>query len=981
MLLRSSARSWRRVVLLVCALAGLLSTTLVSAPSSAASDLGPFEAVDQFIGTEMDTTQNKSNDAYGNTYPGAAVPFGMVQSSPTTYKPGNPLVGEKGGYEYTAGLIRGFGMTRYSGSGCTGRYGGYEFPVIPYAGQLDNGVLPSNPSTNIKDYYLGFDHANEVAQPGYYSVDLDNGVTAELTATKRTAVSTFDFPKSGDSTLLLDVSGPNNRTFGSEVTIDPETRTVSGWMYGADVCDNGNYYRAYFSTTYDKDFKSYGVWKDGAMTAGARHAVKSTDDVSADYRHDTGAWITFADGAKVTSKTGLSYVDVENAAENRDTETGKASFGKVRTQAKNLWKEALGTIDVDGGTDEERTKFYTALYHSFLHPNIRDDVGGEYLGYDGKVHTVEKGRHFYKNFAGSGWDMYRSQAQLIALTFPEVANDINESIVLLTEQTGSWAPGAARMQGDNLQVIVSTLDDMGATDYDREAALESMVSTQVLPATKTTRTDGYQYFATGLIENRKGDFATSRVLEYSIDDFAIAQLAQRLGDEKSYDFFMGRAQSWMNVFDPETRHIRPRERTGFDRGFDLRVREDSAGRGQFNQSTGYQYGWLVPHNLATLIEKRGGIEASMTALDILMKDLDAGAYTQTGNYLSNQAAFGTPWVYNWLRAPEKTTDVLYRAVEEMYDTSPSGLPGNDDQGALSAWYVFANLGVFPTIYGTGDLVVSAPMFGKIVIDPVGGDRDIRIKAEGVEDGKRYTAGLRVDRAPQSSSWIDAEFVRSGGTLDFAMSATPKGWGTGADDVPPSYADGSDARNNVGTTPDGRGNLGSMDFSDWSLSRESLAKAGAKPGAEIPLDGTGITFTWPDTAPGKPDNWLPHGQRVDLANAPADSISFLGLATNGPAAGTATVEYTDGSTQQVALGFTDWAAPASASASTSTSAGNIELITVTGRNNANGSSGDGTFRVFATRPAALDAGKVVDAVVLPQGSDQGVMHVFDVATSK
>ncbi|MFV2178255.1 GH92 family glycosyl hydrolase [Actinomadura sp. LOL_016] len=952
-------------------MAGAVALTLVAAPPPAlAAELSPFEAVDQFIGTEMDTAQNKSNDAYGNTFPGAAVPFGMVQSSPTTYKPGPALVGEKGGYEYTADLIRGFGLTRYSGSGCTGRYGGYEFPTIPYAGELRDGVLPVNPSEDVKPYYLKFDHANEKAEPGYYRVGLDNGVTAELTASGRTAVSAFDFAGAGGSTLILDVSGPNNRTFGSEVTIDPQTRTVSGWMHGADICDNGNHYRAYFSTTYDRPFASYGVWKDGEMTAGATHVRKATGDTGADHRHDNGAWITFPDGAKVTARTGLSFVGVENAAANRDAEVGRGSFGKVRNEAARRWKDALGTIDVRGGSDESRTKFYTALYHSFLHPNVRDDVNGEYLGYDGEVHTVEKGRHFYKNFAGSGWDMYRSQAQLIALTFPEVASDVNQSIVLLAEQTGGWAPGAARMQGDNLQVIVATLDDMGATDYDRTAALESMISTQTLPATKTTRTDGYQYFATGMIENRKGDFATSRVLEYAIDDFAIAQLAERLGDDASHASFMARAQNWANVFDPETRHIRPRERTGFDRAFDLRVRDDGAGRGQFNQSTGHQYGWLVPHNLATLIEKRGGVEASTRALDVLMRDLDAGAYTQTGNYLSNQPAFGTPWVYNWLRAPHKATDVLYRAVEEMYDTTPSGLPGNDDQGSLSAWYVFATLGVSPTIYGTGDLLATAPMFERIVIDPVGGER-IRIRARGVEDGARYTTGLRVDGRPRTASWIDAEIVRSGGDLVFEMSHRPGDWGTGAGDVPPSYTAGADARNNAGTTPEGRGDLGSLDLSDWSLSREALARAGARPGARIPLDGTGITFTWPDAGPGEPDNWIPHGQTIDLPDASSTGISFLGLATNGPATGTATVRYTDGSTQPIDVELTDWAASASGGAT--------ELITVRGRNKADGSSGDGTFRVFATRPAALDPGKVVDAVVLPEGSDRGIMHVFDVAT--
>ncbi|MFI1995493.1 GH92 family glycosyl hydrolase [Actinoplanes sp. NPDC020271] len=952
-----------RRALLAAALGPVLSLTALAAPA-AASELSPFAAVNQFIGTEMDTTQNKSNDAYGNTFPGAAVPFGMVQPSPTTYRAGNALVGEKGGYEYTANLIRGFGMTRYSGTGCTGRFGGYEFPTIPYAGE----VLPVDPATDIKGYYLGFSHDDEVSQPGYYKVALDNGITTELTATTRTSVSRFTFPASSDGTLILDVSGQNNRSFGSEITIDPATRTVSGWMYGADVCDVGNTYKAYFSTTYDKPFASYGTWNDTELTTGSTHAVKAGTDTSVDYRHDTGGWVTFEPGAKVTAKTGFSYVSVENAALNRDEETSKADFDDVRREAGKSWEEALGTIDARGGDAARRTSFYTALYHAYLQPNVREDVNGQYVGFDGLAHAVDRGHHFYRNinFAGSGWDMYRSQAQLLALTFPEVANDIQRSIVAMVQQTGRWAPGAARMQGDNYQVILATLDDMGATGYDRGAALASMIATQRLPATSTTRSDGYQYFSTGLIENRKGDFATSRVLEYAIDDFAVAQLASRLGDSSSSEFFMGRAQNWMNVFDPVTRHIRPRERTGFDRTTDLRVREDTSGRGQFNQSTGYQYGWMVPQNLSTLIARRGGVAAATAQLDTLMAQLDAGAYTQTGNYLSNQVAFNTPWVYNWLQRPASTSDVLHRAVSEMYDTTPSGLPGNDDQGSLSSWYVFAQLGFYPAIYGTGDLVISGPMFSKVKIDPIGGGHSIKIKTKG---NGRYVASLRVNGHGQTASWLDASFARHGGTLDFTMSDTPGTWGTGPADVPPSYPAGADARNNAGTTPDGQGNLGSMDLSDWSLSRTALAAAGATPGAALTVGGT--TFTWPSAAPGMPDNWIPHGQKVTVGKA-ASSVSFLGLATNGPATGIATVQYTDGTSQPVTVTFGDWAGAAPA--------GNVEALTLPGRNNVNGTAGTGTFRVFATTPVALDAGKTVASVALPEHTDKGIMHVFDVAVS-
>ncbi len=972
-----SARRRRGSRLLTAALGlGLVASlapagTAAAAPATTASTLAPFDAVDQFIGTQLDTTENKSNDAYGNTYPGAAVPFGMVQPSPTTFKTDEPngLVQEKGGYEYTADKIRGFGMTRYSGTGCHQRFGGFEFPTIPYAGALSDGKLPVSPDADLRSYFLPFKHANEVSEPGFYEVTTDNGVTTRLTATKRTGVSTFDFSKADGSTLILNTSGANNRVFAADLTIDPATRTVSGSMYGADVCDNGNNYRAYFSTTYDQPFASHGTWNGNALTAGSTSVQKGGTETNVDYRSDVGGWLTFADDAKVTAKTGFSYTSVEAAKANAAAETADKSFDQIRAASKVEWEKALGTVDATGGTDEQRIKLYTALYHSLLQPTIGQDADGRYLGYDGKIHQVESGHDFFRriNFAGQGWDMYRSQAQLIAMLFPKVADDINRSIVTLTQQLGKWSPGAARMSGDNYQVILSTLDAFGATDYDRQAALDSMKKTQLLPATDTTRSEGFQYAAAGFIENRKGDNATSRTLEYAIDDFAIAQLAERLGDDETYETFMGRAQNWQNVFDPQTQHIRPRERTGFARGFDLRDRGD-----QFNQSTGYQYGWMVPHNIGELVKRRGGVAASTRAVDVLMEKLDAGAYTQTGNYLSNEAAFTTPWVYNWLRAPHKTTDVLYRAVDELYDTSPTGLPGNDDEGALSAWYVFANLGIAPMIHGTSNLLVSAPMFDKVTLKSLGSDRTYEINAPGVSEGKRYTTGLKVDGVAQSASFVGEDFGREGGTLDFTMAAKPGTWGTAAGDVPPSYDDGIDAYNNVGTSPNGKARMGSMDLSDWSFSRETLATRGAAPGATIAHPGTGIEFTWPDTKAGEPDNWVPNGQRIALPEKKAGSISFLGLATNGPSSGTAVVEYTDGSTQRVAVTLNDW---------TGSGNGNTELVTVSGRNNANGTTGTGTFKVFGTRPATLDSSKTVKSVVLPQATYSGVMHIFDVAVTE
>ncbi|MFD7436108.1 GH92 family glycosyl hydrolase [Streptomyces sp. NPDC059861] len=964
-LLKRTPFSWphgRRLAAAALALSSLAVVPPVAHGAEAASPISAFDAVDPFIGTRLDASQNKGNSAYGNTWPGATVPFGMVQSSPVTYRTSDR--DQKGGYEYTADKLRGFGMTRLSGTGCEGRFSGFDFPLLPYTGALPDGALPTSPASDITDYYLGFDHAREEAEPGYYSVTTDNDVTTELTASTRTAVSTFDFPEADSSTLILDVAGSNNRVFGSEVTVK-NGNTVEGWVEAASICDEGGRYRAYFSATFDKPIRSYGTWEGGDVTPGSATAR------AAEAKHGAGAYLVFDKGAKVTSKVGLSYVGIAGATENAAHEvSSRDDFDDVREDAEDSWRDALDTVRVDGGTDEERTKFYTALYHALLHPNTFDDVNGDYQGYDGKVHKVAEGRHHYVTYAG--WDSYRSQAQLVALLFPKVGSDVNQSITDMVTQSGKWPNWPhlnqlqQKMSGDSLQSLLSSVDAFGSTDYDRRAALESMKATQTLPADRTLRRHGYQYMSVGFIENRKADAATSKTLEYAVDDFGIAQLAKRLGDKAAYDRYMARAQNWQNVFDETSRHIRPRDRNGFDRGFNLGERGD-----QFEQATGWQYGWMVPHNVGTLIEKRGGQDISTTALDEHLSALDAGVYNTRGAYLSNQPSFGAPYVYHWLRQPNKARDALRRASTQMYDTTPSGLPGNDDLGSLSSWYVWANVGLYPAIPGTADLVVSGPRFDRVVIDSADSRRRIEIDADGAAT-KPYVTGMKVDGRPTTRSWLGEDFAREGGDIRLTMSTRQGTWGARQSDVPPSYTDGSDARNNVGTTPDGAGNTGSLDVSDNSLSRERLAAAGAAPGARIPHGDTGVTFTWPDTAPGRPDNWIPHGQRVDMGGVRATGVSFLGLATNGPSQGTAVVEYTDGSTQQVGVQFTDW------TPGTNYQFGNTPLVTTVGRNRAAGGSDTVETKVFGTVPRLLDPSKRVASVVLPQSTDRGIMHVFDVA---
>ncbi|WP_259453160.1 GH92 family glycosyl hydrolase [Streptomyces ginkgonis] len=943
---------------------------VASAPGATARDqdtgaaqLSPFDAVDQFIGTRHDTTQNKGNSAYGNTWPGATLPFGMVQFTPTTHHTSG---GDNwGGYEYGADQLRGFGLTRLSGTGCANNNGAFDVPVLPYTGRLTaDHALPTSPADGIRDYYLDFSHDNEHAEPGHYAVGLDNGTDVALTATPRTGVATFDFPDDRDSaTLIFDVAGSNNGSSASAVTVAGDT--VSGWTETRTVCGGGSY-RVHFSATFDTPLASHGTWSGSEVTPGGTEAAST-------FSHGSGAFVTFPRGAEVTARIGISYVSVENAALNAATETGDRTPEALRARAAAAWRDALGTVQVTGGDDARRTVFYTALYHALLHPNLYDDVNGEYLGYDGTVRRVAEGRHQYATY--SGWDAYRGHAQLIALLFPEIGSDINQSLTDLATQTGRWpnwphnGVSQQKMSGDGLQVMLASIDAFGSTDYDREAALASMVATQTLPADRSNRAHLHQYAGLGWVESRNGDVATSRTLEYAINDFAIAQLASRLGDEDNHRRFMTRAQHWQNLFDPVSGHIRPRDRNGFDRGFNLGERGD-----QFEQSTGYQYGWLVPHNLAALIERRGGTEAVAAQLDTFFTELDAGVYDTPYAYLSNEGDFHTPWIYNWLRRPASTTDVLYRAAEEMFDTSPSGLPGNDDLGALSAWYVWAAIGLHPSVYGTADLAVSSPMFERVLIDSAGSDRAIAIEAPGAGTEQRYIRSLAVNGTDSTASWLPESFTRTGGTLDFTLGTTPGTWGTGPDDVPPSYGDRQDAYNNIGTTADGRGATGMLDASGNSLSRDHLAAAGAGPGAALTVPETDTVFHWPDTPAGEPDNWVPHGQRVDLGGRHGASVSFLGLATNGPAEGTATVLYTDGSTQEVPVQFTDW------TPGTAYRFGNVPVVTVPGRNRADGGQDTTEAKVFATAPAAIDPDRAVEAVRLPEGSDRGVMHIFDVALS-
>jgi predicted alpha-1,2-mannosidase len=986
-----SKKSFAALLIAGLALAVFASTGIGTArgADSTVTAAEAYASVNPWIGTGYDVNQNKGNAAYGNTWPGAAMPFGMTQFTPTTHVPRNgyAVESEPGGYEYESKLIRGFGMTRLSGTGCEGNNSAFDLPLLPYTGALTGEGAPSaSPGTDLEPFYLEFEHSAEQSSPGYYKVGLKDGVEAQLGATLRTTIGQFKYP-AGNSTMLFDASGSNNDSGETKVTVDPATRTISGYTTSHTVCGLGTY-RIYFSSEYDAPFADYGTW--GGPSGGATVTPNATEVVSTAGKNKAGVYLGFASGSTVTVRTGISYVSVAGAEENREVEDpASKSFEEVHTEAREAWEEDLGTIKIASSSAAEKTIFYTALYHALLQPNVYEDVDGKYRAYgagtteSSEVKELAPGQeHEYATY--SGWDQYRSQSQLIALLFPKVGSDIAQSITDLAVQTGKWynwphlGSGQDKMQGDALQSMVAEYAAFGDTEFEERKALESMVSTQSLPGVGSNRSNLLSDVAVGWIEARNS-LATSTSLEYDTADFAIGQLAKELGDTKAYEGFMSRAQHWQDLISPSTHAIVPRERSGYWSQFELSSRASTSGKvnsadaeEQYDQSTGYQYQWSVPFNVTRLIEKLGGKAAAKTKLETLLTTLDAGVYNTTGDYMSNEPAFITPWIYSWLGAPDKTMATIDRVRHELFNTTPEGLAGNDDLGALSAYYVWSSIGLYPAIYGRSELVEAAPAFENVEIHSLGSSRAITTE--------RDITGTTVNGTPSTKNWLPAEFARDGGTIEFALGTSETSWGTGEADVPPSYDEGTNGYNGIAITKNGVAGTGSLDFSGNSLSAERLAEKGLVKGQPVPIPSTypaleGVEFTWPNVEPGEMDSWIPHGQVIQMGDVRASKISFLGLATNGPSLGTAKVVYSDGTSTEVPVDYTDWT-PASDGA---VAYGNAIIAKTVGRNNSAGAADTTTAYIYATAPGELDTAKLVEKVILPENVTSGIQHIFAVGT--
>ncbi|MFD5817377.1 GH92 family glycosyl hydrolase [Streptomyces sp. NPDC127038] len=798
-------------------------TVAATTPALAAPASGPPEPAPR-----QTTTLVKDPTAYvdpligtrngGNVFPGAVTPFGMLSWSPENTRGDATRTAAPGGYQYDATRVRGFSLTHMSGTGCAGGSG--DIPFFPYAGEVT-----SSPAADTKDavYASAFDHADEVAEPGHYRVGLASGVTADLTATARTGSGRFTFPADKPASMLIRTANSEVGSTDSTVRIDPATRTVSGSVTSGNFCGyldpegRRSYYTLYFTARFDRAFKATGTWQDDRLSPGATEASGGTGGFKEGGRpvagKGAGGYVEFAPGTDpVNVKVGISYVSQEGATANLEAENPPSrSFASVRGAAHRAWRERLGAIGVGGGTDSDRTTFYTALYHALLHPNVISDADRRYRGPDDKVHTVGRG-HAAQYGTFSGWDVYRSQVQLLTLLDPDTGSDIAQSLLELARENGGvwdrWLHGASGthvMNGDPSAPALAGIRAFGGTGFDLRGALSSLVKAATVPTEQDLSPAGKPVLSAGQrpsldkyldhhympsVSNAWGGAAET--LEMSGADFAISQLARAAGEKKTAAEFAGRSQWWQNNFDvaadPGGGYIADRKADGsWVTGF-----TPATGNG-FVEGTAAQYTWMVQHDPAGLFAAMGGRAKALDRLDTFFHNSDGSwAFSGSGgdkSELDNEPSVNVPYLYDYAGAPYKTQETVRAAMTRLWSTKPEGIPGNDDLGEMSSWYVFSALGMYPQVPSRAELTLASPLFPRIEIQRPGG-ADIEIRARGAAADAPYVRSLRVDGRASGRPWLPASFVRDGGTLDYTLSTAPDtAWGGAEHAAPPSFRTG------------------------------------------------------------------------------------------------------------------------------------------------------------------------------------------------
>jgi predicted alpha-1,2-mannosidase len=719
--------------------------------------------------------------ADGDLYPGATAPFGMIQWSPDT-KSGR----HSSGYRYEDSVISGFSMDHLSGAGCN--YG-ENFAFMPIL-----GTVTKAPDRRRTEFFTQFSHDQEIAKPGYYTVTLNNGIKVELTATERSGFGRFTYPANGTATMTINAASAVNGAKDSAIQIHPGEHEVTGWAVSGHFCGGPDQGKTYFCAIFNQPFSSYGTWSDATVNDGATSGKGRA----------SGAFLSFnpSGNRRVLVKVAISYVSIADAKENLEKENplskfSSKDFDRAVARASRTWNLLLNRIQVSGGTTDEMKTFYSMLYHVLLGPTICSDVNGDYMGYDGKVHRTTDHRVQYANF--SGWDIYRSEAQLLAMLVPRAASDMGQSLLMDYQQGGAfprWGvpnEDSGVMMGDPAAPIIADFYAFGATNFDTQATLAGLVRAAVDPSVYAPRTGTHErdaledYLKLGYVpEHQKGGYGNvSMTLEYDSADFALSRFAHKLGDDTDSAMLLKHAQNWMNLYNPATGYMQMRRRDGsWAPGF-----KDDVGAYDNDQAyvegTAAQYVWMVPFNLNGLAKMMGGKNIAVKRLDTFFTKINAGTGSKYA-YLGNEPCLETPWEYCFWGKPYKTQKVVREAMTQLFSSAPHGYPGNDDLGEMSSWYIFGALGMYPEMPGSGVLVLGSPLFHKAVLHLP--DGNVTILGEGAAEDAPYVQSLTVKGENWNRPWIRYRDIAHGGKLVYTLGTKPNAnWAKYPFDAPPSFA--------------------------------------------------------------------------------------------------------------------------------------------------------------------------------------------------
>ncbi len=739
----------------------------------------PSKYVNPLIGTEK----------MGHTYPGATVPFGAVQLSPETDTLSYAIDGKYNpdiykycaGYKYEDHTIVGFSHTHFNG---TGHSDLGDFLVMPSIGKLQlNPGTAQHPETGFRSR---FSHDDETAEAGYYRVRLkDHNILAELTTTERVGFHQYTFPKSDDAHIILDLmygiynyDDKNVWTYVRVVNDHLITgfRQTNGWARTRTV---------YFAMEFSKPFKSYGQKNfDGKQVYRGFWRKWNQDEnfpeiagkkIRMHFDFDT------QDNEKIQIKFAISPVSQNNALENLQKETPNWSFEEVRRQAQNSWNKELNKIQVETISEDDKTNFYTAMYHTFINPTLYQDSNGEYKGLDQNVH---KANDFTNYTTFSIWDTYRALHPYFNLIQPSRNNDMVKSMMAHYDQFSIkmlpiWSHYANEnwcMSGYHSVAVVADAIVKGVYTGNPEQALEACIATS-----NQRNYEGIgDYIDKGYVPSEKSGTSVSNTVEYAYDDWAIAQLAKKLGKTDIYNEYIKRSENWKNIFDSSIGFMRPKLENGtFKKDFDIL---NTHGQG-FIEGNSWNYSFFVTQNPDALMKAMGGKKKFSEKLDELFTmHLPDEFFADTeditregiiGGYVhGNEPAHHVAYLYNFADQPWKTQEKIRMILNMQYKSTPDGLGGNDDCGQMSAWYIFSALGFYPVAPGSEEYSIGSPLVKNAVLNLENG-KTFTIATENQSEKNVYVQKIELNGKILNSFILKHSDIVKGGILKFYMGSKPK----------------------------------------------------------------------------------------------------------------------------------------------------------------------------------------------------------------